>query len=1187
MSDQLPPVESDVANDPGGNVRSAGFVALLVTQFLGAFNDNMFRWLVVPIGQRIIPGENADTLSLVAGGVCFTLPYLLLAATSGSLADRYSKRTIIIGCKGAEVVIMLLGTAALVSRSAGFLFAVVFLMGAQSALFGPAKFGSLPEMLRSAQLSKGNGLMGLVTVVASALGTVAGFRLFDVLATRGLFDGAALAAALPAGVALVGVAAAGTLASLRMPRLPPANADAQLKFNPVSETVPALAALWSDRRLFRTALGIGFFWFLASLAQLNIDPFGAEVLGLAKKDVGILLAILVAGLGAGSVLAGWWSGGKVELGIVPLGTIGIIVSALLLFVSGTQVDSMLPALGQAGFLWSCFWLFQLGVAAGLFNIPLETYLQHMSNVRQRGTILAASNFVSFSLILASCGLFYLLRRGFSLSASGVFMIAGLGTIPVAIYVFRLLPGVTIRFILWLASHTLYRLRVYGRENVPERGGALLVANHVSWVDGILVLISSSRMVRFLVYADYTRKPGLAWLARTMGVIPIKATEGPKAIIRALQSAQDAIRNGELVCIFAEGQITRTGQMQAFQPGMMRIVGNTRAPVIPVYLHGLWGSIFSYRGGRYFWKWPEKWPYPVAIHFGKPMPEPDNVSRVRQAVEQLGVEAVETQKADSLIPARQFIREARRSRRRLKVADSSGLELSGGKLLAGAMALRAALAREVLADDERTVGVLLPPSGGGCLANLALALDRRVSANLNYTMTDDVINLCVKDAGIRHVLTSRKFLEKKPIELKDAEFVALEDLKEKIGWQDKLAGALAAYVKPAWWTERSLGLNKVGPDELLTIIFTSGSTGEPKGVMLSQSNIGSNVDAVNQILNLSREDSLMGVLPFFHSFGYTASLWLVVCGAPRAVYHYNPLDARMVGRLCEKYNVSILMSTPTFLRTYLRRIEPSQLKALDIAVVGAEKMPLDVAEQFKEKFHVMPSEGYGTTELSPVVSINIPDHRSADTQQIGTKLGTIGRPIPGVAAKIVDPETHQDLGIDREGLLLIKGPNVMLGYLNQPEKTAEVIRDGWYNTGDFARIDADGFITITGRQSRFSKIGGEMVPHIRIEEEIARVVEHVGSQGHDSDQPELEVAVTAVPDPHKGERIVVVHRPLTKSVEEIRTALKERGLPNIWIPAADSFIKVEQVPLLGTGKVDLKALKDLALKHFAPEETQPA
>jgi acyl-[acyl-carrier-protein]-phospholipid O-acyltransferase/long-chain-fatty-acid--[acyl-carrier-protein] ligase len=232
---------------------------------------------------------------------------------------------------------------------------------------------------------------------------------------------------------------------------------------------------------------------------------------------------------------------------------------------------------------------------------------------------------------------------------------------------------------------------------------------------------------------------------------------------------------------------------------------------------------------------------------------------------------------------------------------------------------------------------------------------------------------------------------------------------------------------------------------------------------------------------------------------------------------------------------------------------------------------------------MPSEGYGTTELSPAVGINIPDHRSADIHQKGTKLGSIGRPLPGVAAKVVDPDTWEDVGVDREGLLLIKGPNVMLGYLNQPEKTAEVIRDGWYNTGDFGKLDSEGFIHITGRQSRFSKIGGEMVPHIRIEEEIARLVDlKEGAADAQQDGPDLKVAVTAVPDDTKGERIIVFHRPLSKSIDEIRRALSDAGLPNLWIPSTDGFVEVDEIPLLGTGKLDLRALKQMALERFGPE-----
>ncbi|MCA9066947.1 MAG: AMP-binding protein, partial [Planctomycetaceae bacterium] len=357
-------------------------------------------------------------------------------------------------------------------------------------------------------------------------------------------------------------------------------------------------------------------------------------------------------------------------------------------------------------------------------------------------------------------------------------------------------------------------------------------------------------------------------------------------------------------------------------------------------------------------------------------------------------------------------------------------------------------------------------------------------------------------------------------------------------------ALATYILPAGIVDRLLGLTKIKHDDILSIIFTSGSTGEPKGVMLSQANVGANVAAVDQIINFTNSDCLMGVLPFFHSFGYTVCLWLPMCFDAKVVYHFNPLDAKTIGELAEKQGMSILLATPTFLRMYLKRCTKEQFHKLDLVVVGAEKLPLEVAEQFQEKFGVFPSEGYGTTELSPVACCNIPDHRGQSDVQIGTKPGTVGRPIPGVSAKVVDPDSWEELGVDTEGMVLISGANVMTGYLNQPEKTAEVIRDGWYVTGDLGKIDADGFVTITGRMSRFSKIGGEMVPHLRIEEELAKIIEAAG----EPDDGELKLAVTAVPDKNKGERLIVLHRALTQPVDEVAKALQSSGLPNLWLPS---------------------------------------
>jgi acyl-[acyl-carrier-protein]-phospholipid O-acyltransferase / long-chain-fatty-acid--[acyl-carrier-protein] ligase len=1153
------------------SVRSVSFAALAATQFFGAFNDNMLRWLAVPIAQRTMD----PTAALVLGGVMFTLPYLLLAPLSGSMADRFAKRRVIVACKVAEIVLVALGVGAIATNQLGLLFATVFLLGSQSALFAPAKFGALPEILRPESLSQGNGLMGMATVVSSALGTVAGYQLYGAI-DDDLASGSLASLWIPAA-ALIGTAVLGTITSLFVTTPSAANPQARITWNPVTETWPALRVLFSDVRLLRCSLGIGFFWMLASLAQLNLDPFGNEGLRLPKEHVGILMAVLVAGLGAGSVLAGLLSQGKVELGLVPLGAFGISASALGVFLTSRFVVAGATVTDQPAFYGVCTALFLLGGFAAMFDIPLEAYLQHRSSDANRGTVLAGSNFVSFTLILVSCGVFQLLHGVLKLSPATIFMVAGLGTIPIVVYVVLLLPEFLARFLFFMLSRVFYRLKVHGRENVPERGGALLVANHVSWIDGILLLISSSRFIRFLMYADYVHKPVLSWACRKAGVIPIKAGSGGRAIVTALNEAREAVLRGEVVCIFAEGAITRTGQLQPFQRGLMRIVAGTPAPIIPVYLHGLWGSIFSFRGGRFFWKRPTQWPYPVSIHFGKPIAEADDVNRVRQAVELLGVEANEMARSTELTVARRFLRQARRSRRRLKIADSSGTELTGGRTLLGALAFRSVLRREVFQADEKNVGILLPPSVGGCLANVALALDGRTSVNLNYTMADNVINYCVRKAGVKHVLTSRKFLEKRPVALEGAEWVYLEDIKQKVSAFDKLRAVVQAHVTPIVLLERMLGLTRIPPDDLLTIVFTSGSTGNPKGVMLSQSNIGSNVQAIDQLLQLKPNDCLLGILPFFHSFGYTATLWLPLCFEASAVYHFNPLDAKTVGKLAEQYGVSIMLAAPTFLRNYVKRCEKQQFSKLHLVVTGAEKLPMELADEFKAKFGFYPSEGYGTTEMSPVAAVNIPDHLARDAMTKTNKLGTVGRAIPGVAVKVVDPDTWQDRGVNTEGLLLVKGPNIMQGYLGDPDKTAEVIRDGWYNSGDFAKIDEEGFVHITGRQSRFSKIGGEMVPHIRIEEELSRL-----SPAANAEDTELRLAVSAVPDAARGERLVVLYTQLAKPANQLIRELSDCGLPNLWLPSSDAFYQVDKIPVLGTGKLDLSAIKKMALEVAGPQ-----
>ncbi|HYO24373.1 MAG TPA: AMP-binding protein, partial [Lacipirellulaceae bacterium] len=492
------------------------------------------------------------------------------------------------------------------------------------------------------------------------------------------------------------------------------------------------------------------------------------------------------------------------------------------------------------------------------------------------------------------------------------------------------------------------------------------------------------------------------------------------------------------------------------------------------------------------------------------------------------------------------------------------------LLMRSFILRRLLLREVFAHDEKYVGVLLPPSVGGVVVNAAVALAGRVACNLNYTVSADVMNKCIAKSGIRHVLTSKRVIDKLGMKL-NAEVVLLEDFKDKVTKADKAAGATLAYATPAIVIDRVLGLHRMTGDDELTVIFTSGSTGDPKGVVLSNHNIGSNVEAIDQVVHLRRDDVILGIVPFFHSLGFTVTLWTVLGLDIRAAYHFSPLEAQQVGKLAKKWDATVILATPTFLRNYLRRCDPEDFARLEIAVAGAEKLPTALCEAFEERFGVRPVEGYGTTELSPLVSVNVPPSRS-QSGDVGLKEGSVGRPVPGVAAKIVDPETFAELPVDTPGMLLVAGPNVMKGYLHEPKKTAEVIRDGWYVTGDIARIDKQGFIEITGRLSRFSKIGGEMVPHLNVEEAIQKFV-----QGESQD--ELLVVVTSVPDEKKGERLIVVHRPMSKAPSEICEQLKKSGLPNLWIPGADSFLEVDEIPVLGTGKLDLKGLSDLAKARF--------
>jgi acyl-[acyl-carrier-protein]-phospholipid O-acyltransferase / long-chain-fatty-acid--[acyl-carrier-protein] ligase len=931
--------------------------------------------------------------------------------------------------------------------------------------------------------------------------------------------------------------------------VPAAAPGRRIDRNPWGEIWTGLASLRRDRVLWLTVIGISYFWFAGALLQLVVILFGKQVLGVGESWVALLSAFAAIGIGAGSMAAGRLSGDKVELGLAPIGAIGMALFGILL----AQVDRSFAAAA------TCLML--AGFFGGLFAVPLNALLQQRSAGQEKGRLMATNNFLNMVGIMLASGALWLCTNVLEWSPDRILLVFGITTLIASVYLLSIVPEFMVRFSLWLLTHTLYRIRIVGQENVPFRGPALLVCNHISHVDGALVGACVQRFIRFLVYRPIYEHWALRWLMRLMKAIPVSGGRDAQV---ALDVARRELEAGHVVCIFAEGSISRTGNMLPFKRGFERIVEGLDVPIIPVYLDRVWGSIFSFKGGHFFWKWPVRVPYPVSVAFGKPLPSTTTAAEARLAVQELACELALTRRRPDESLGRQFVRTAKHEWWSFAMADAMAKKpLTFGRVLISTLLLSRWARRRL--PDQSMVALLLPASVGGALANIGLSLAGRVPVNLNFTAGRESMEHAIERCGIKTVLTSRLFLTKAGIEPFEG-MVFLEDVIKDIPRGEKLRVALSAFLLPSWILNR-LYVEASSADKVATVIFSSGSTGTPKGVMLTHRNILSNVDSIRQVYDLSSADVLIGVLPFFHSFGFTGTVWLPAVSGFGVVFHANPMDAKTIGELAERYRATMIISTPTFCASYIRKCEPEQFKHLRYAIVGAEKLREPVAAGFKAKFELDLLEGYGCTEMSPVVAANVPDVEDGHERQRGTSVGTVGHPLPGVAVKVVDPSTGEGPLFGREGLLLVKGPNRMLGYLGEPEKTSEALRDGWYVTGDIAVVDDAGFVKITDRLARFSKIAGEMVPHMKIEEQIQALIDD-----------DCTTVVTSVPDESKGERLVAFYTDRDITPAALWDRLGATDLPRLWLPKREDLHQLDAIPTLGTGKTDLRAVRELALRR---------
>ena len=1117
-----------------------GFWSLIATQFQGAFNDNGLKFFVIFLILGTSPTDSEKDLLVFYVGNLFAVPFLLFSMAGGYLADRFSKRTVAIATKIFEIFAMLFALYAFANGSTRMAFAVIFLASTQAAFFGPAKYGLLPEVLPDELLSWGNGILELTTFLAIIAGAVVGPLLAQRFHGRELYAGLIFAACT-----LVGLTASFTIS-----RVPAADPSRKFRFNIFGDLLKQVRIVRPDRTLHLAVVGNTYFWFLGALLQFVIVFYGREVLHIDETHGGYLQAALAIGIGIGSYAAGLLSAGKIEYGLIPLGAVGMSLFAFAISIHGLtflQVVVLLAALGFSG---------------GFFIVPINALIQHRPAEDKKGSVIAFANFLSFVGVIGASAIYSGFTHYLHVGLQSFFIWTAVMSLVATAYVLWLLPDSLLRLLLWMLTHTLYRLDVAGRERVPARGGGLLVPNHVSMADAVLLLAAVDRPVRFLMFKGSYDHPLVKPFAKILGVIPISSDQGPREMIHSLRRATKALEDGELVCIFPEGQMTRIGQMMPFRRGMERIIKGVDVPIIPVNLDGVWGSIFSFAGGRFLWKLPRYLPYPVRVTFGPPLPSTASAQEARQAVQDLGAEAFERRKPQMRPLPRTFLYTARRHPFRFAMADGQTPKLTFFAVLARTLFLARRLRKTW--QGQEMVGILLPPSIPGALVNFAAMLMGKVPVNLNYTASNETLESCAKQCNLKTVITARAFLERVHVQ-PPAETIFLEDLAQKPHFSERLGAALAFFL-PARLVEKYAGAErKTRLEDIATIIFSSGSTGEPKGVVLTHYNVAANVEQLNQVFLLHSDDRIMGILPFFHSFGFTGTLCLPAATGIGVVFHPNPLDSRVIGALVNKYAVTMLLATPTFLNAYTRRCEPEQFGSLRFVMAGAEKLPERISQAFEDRFGLRPLEGYGCTECSPAVTVNTIDFRAASFRQVGAKRGSIGHPLPGMTVKIIDPETLEPLPVNQPGLLLVRGPNVMQGYLNQPEKTDAVLQDGWYNTGDIAMLDEDGFLRVTDRLSRFSKIGGEMVPHIKVEDKLHELLKAT----------EQVFVVTAVPDERKGERLMVLHTLPEDKLKQTLELFAKCDLPALWRPRPDQFLRVEKLPYLGTGKLDLRKARELA------------
>lgn len=1121
------------------------FLPLFVTQFLGAFHDNLFKnALIVMILYHVAlrTGMDAQTQALLTTAAAGTLvlPFFIFSAMGGQLADKYPKHKVMSVIKLAEIGIALVGSVALLTESLLLSFGTLFLLGTHSAFFGPCKYSILPEKIHQNELIGGNALLNTGTFLAILLGTIAGMTIMTQ-------DGGAVIMC----AAMILVAICGYVAARNIPVGKAAAPEIIVNPNPVSETLSVLKSTFRQPRdVVLALLGKGWFFCAGSLYLSQFPNYVKNTL-LAQETVLTLFTVLFSvGIGIGGLLNNRLLRGQINATFVPLAALGLSVFSIDIYFS--TAHAVPPFEGTLytipGFIshlahWRIILdVLMIAIFGGLFVVPLTTILQDRTPEKIRAQIMAGSSITDSIFMVASAMISGALIAG-GWDVRELFFAFAIANVAVAIYICRLLPAYLFKTVLQIMFKCFYSVEVKGFENVEKAGKrAVIVANHVSFLDPPLLAAFLPGQPMFAVNTQVAEFWWVKPFLKLVDAFPLDPTNpySIKSLIRKVEEDRHIV-------IFPEGRLTATGSLMKIYDGPGLIADKADAMVLPVRLDGVQYSRFArLRGLMPFKSFPK-----ITITIMEPMAfkiDPAMKGRARrQASSRQLYDVMEnmvfrtTEKEQTLWDA--LLNARCRTGGDFIVAEDARFEpMSYTELVQKSLVLGRYLERRSVMGEA--IGLLLPNSTTTLTAFFALQAKARVAAMLNFTMGLQALTSACHTAKIRTIVTSRRFVEMANLGdlvaqlSSERKVIYLEDVARDISPLDKLA-ALSPKTQP--------GSNQVTCRDAAVILFTSGSEGAPKGVVLSHTNLLSNIVQVASRVAFNQKDVVFNCLPMFHSFGLTGGTLLPVLSGVKTFLYPNPLHIRIIPELVYATNATILFGTDTFLSGYARVANPYDFYGVRYIFAGAEKVKDQTRKTYMDRFGVRILEGYGATETAPVIAVNSPMHQ---------KEGSVGRLLSGMEMRLEDVP-----GVAEGGRLYVRGPNVMLGYykadnpgiLEPPEK-------GWHDTGDIVAVDQDGYIRILGRAKRFAKIAGEMVSLSQVETMASAC------------WPDFEHAVVARPDSKKGEQLVL----FTTNPDASRSALiayaSEKGIPPLAVPAVIQLIG--KLPQLGTGKTDYTALAAL-------------